>query len=213
MCCDSIEHLSPADAGDVTQTNEECDNIEGTHTVLMQHLRPDKPQGSAASAAAAPAAPAAPAAAAGSLLWLNWGSREKEHTQTLRATLTQVKVHKSQQKILNFVIHRRRRGRGRRGAAAMPGTFHFEAPELADNPDGWGPTTVPEHFKDVPYAPFNKGDKLGKASDWTGQAYKYGQGEGLLYLPTTPPISSSLWSALATSACLVTRRQMVGSYQ
>lgn len=51
--------------------------------------------------------------------------------------------------------------------------------EVEDNPDGWGPTSVPEHLKDVPFAPFNKGDKLGKASDWTQQAYqKYSGGSG-----------------------------------
>eukprot|EP00245_Coleochaete_scutata_P017967 TRINITY_DN90_c0_g1_i1.p1 TRINITY_DN90_c0_g1~~TRINITY_DN90_c0_g1_i1.p1 ORF type:complete len:554 (+),score=148.71 TRINITY_DN90_c0_g1_i1:33-1694(+) len=59
----------------------------------------------------------------------------------------------------------------------MPGTQgHFLVPTLSDNQEGWGPTTVPEQFKDIPYAPFNKGDKLGRASDWTGQAYKYGGG-------------------------------------
>lgn len=58
----------------------------------------------------------------------------------------------------------------------MPGTAHFDVPELSDNPDGWGPTTAPEQFKDIPYAPFNKTDRLGRASDWTAQAYKYGQG-------------------------------------
>eukprot|EP00897_Mesotaenium_endlicherianum_P004132 jgi/Mesen1/3747/ME000204S03007 len=57
----------------------------------------------------------------------------------------------------------------------MPGP-HFEVPTLSDNQDGWGPTTVPEQFKDIPYAPFNKGDRIGKASDWTGQGYKYGGG-------------------------------------
>ncbi|GLE05766.1 hypothetical protein PINS_up014814 [Pythium insidiosum] len=31
---------------------------------------------------------------------------------------------------------------------------------------GWGPTRLPEQFLNVPYAPFNKGDKLGKAADF-----------------------------------------------
>ncbi|CAI7889081.1 unnamed protein product [Closterium sp. NIES-53] len=43
---------------------------------------------------------------------------------------------------------------------------------LSDNPDGWGPTTLPEQFKDVPYAPFNKGDRVGRAADWTSQGYR-----------------------------------------
>jgi len=33
---------------------------------------------------------------------------------------------------------------------------------------GWGPSSAPkETFLDIPYAPFSKGDKLGKAADWT----------------------------------------------
>ena len=56
----------------------------------------------------------------------------------------------------------------------MPGLPHFEIPTLSDNSDGWGPTTVPEQFKNVPYAPFNMGEKLGRASDWTAQAYRFG---------------------------------------
>jgi Eukaryotic translation initiation factor 3 subunit 7 (eIF-3) len=51
--------------------------------------------------------------------------------------------------------------------------------EVEDNPDGWGPTTVPERLKDVPFAPFNKGDKLGKASDWTQQAYQKYSGKSM----------------------------------
>jgi translation initiation factor 3 subunit D len=48
----------------------------------------------------------------------------------------------------------------------------FKVPEVVDNTDGWGPSVVPSHLKEVPYAPFGKGDKLGKASDWTGQGYQ-----------------------------------------
>lgn len=40
---------------------------------------------------------------------------------------------------------------------------------------------MPEHLKDVPFAPFSKGDKLGKAADWTQQAYQRNQGA---FLPT-----------------------------
>lgn len=52
----------------------------------------------------------------------------------------------------------------------------FPVPAVVDNPDGWGPSTVPEHLKDMPFAPFNKGDKLGRVADWTQGAYgqKYG---------------------------------------
>ena len=39
---------------------------------------------------------------------------------------------------------------------------HFDPPLIQDNPNGWGPCTVPEKFKDMPYQPFSKGDRLGK---------------------------------------------------
>jgi len=35
----------------------------------------------------------------------------------------------------------------------------------------WGPTRVPEKFKDMPYQPFSKNDKVGRIADWTGQTY------------------------------------------
>lgn len=35
---------------------------------------------------------------------------------------------------------------------------------------GWGPCELPETFKDMPYQPFSKNDRLGKISDWTGTA-------------------------------------------
>lgn len=40
----------------------------------------------------------------------------------------------------------------------------FVAPPIQDNPTGWGPCDVPEQFKDMPYQPFSKGDRLGKVS-------------------------------------------------
>jgi translation initiation factor 3 subunit D len=48
----------------------------------------------------------------------------------------------------------------------------FTLPPIYDNPDGgWGPSTstnFPEEFKfkDIPYAPFAKSDKLGRVADW-----------------------------------------------
>ena len=39
---------------------------------------------------------------------------------------------------------------------------HFDPPAIQDNPNGWGPCSVPEKFKDMPYQPFSKGDRLGK---------------------------------------------------
>jgi len=38
----------------------------------------------------------------------------------------------------------------------------FIPPQIQDNPNGWGPSDPPEQFKDLPYAPFSKGDRLGK---------------------------------------------------
>ncbi|XP_075246073.1 eukaryotic translation initiation factor 3 subunit D-like [Convolutriloba macropyga] len=42
----------------------------------------------------------------------------------------------------------------------------FVLPKITDNPNGWGPCAVPEKFKDMPYQPFSKSDRLGKVSDW-----------------------------------------------
>ncbi|KAF8914329.1 translation initiation factor eIF-3, subunit D [Gymnopilus junonius] len=47
----------------------------------------------------------------------------------------------------------------------------FSLPPIHDNPDGgWGPSTsnLPEEFKfkDIPYAPYSKSDKLGRFADW-----------------------------------------------
>lgn len=39
---------------------------------------------------------------------------------------------------------------------------HFKAPIIQDNVTGWGPCDMPEQFKDMPYQPFSKGDRLGK---------------------------------------------------
>ncbi|XP_056641454.1 eukaryotic translation initiation factor 3 subunit D [Diorhabda carinulata] len=51
-------------------------------------------------------------------------------------------------------------------------TPHFVAPIIQDNQTGWGPSEVPDQFKDMPYQPFSKGDRLGKISDWTGAAFQ-----------------------------------------
>lgn len=49
----------------------------------------------------------------------------------------------------------------------MSGT-RFEVPTVPFNEGGWGPCTLPEHLKDVPYAPYGKNDKIGRVADWTG---------------------------------------------
>jgi len=48
----------------------------------------------------------------------------------------------------------------------------FIPPVIQDNPQGWGPNSGPAQFKDMPYQPFSKSDRLGKVSDWTGATYQ-----------------------------------------
>jgi hypothetical protein len=43
----------------------------------------------------------------------------------------------------------------------------FPVPLVADNPDGWGPSSVPERLTDIPFSFFSKGDKLGRVADWS----------------------------------------------
>ncbi|XP_076039746.1 eukaryotic translation initiation factor 3 subunit d1 isoform X2 [Oratosquilla oratoria] len=50
--------------------------------------------------------------------------------------------------------------------------IRFKAPVIQDNPSGWGPCDMPDQFRDMPYQPFSKGDRLGKVSDWTGATYQ-----------------------------------------
>ncbi|GFR08616.1 eukaryotic translation initiation factor 3 subunit D [Trichonephila clavata] len=51
-------------------------------------------------------------------------------------------------------------------------TYHFEPPVIQDNPNGWGPCSLPDQFKDMPYQQFSKNDRLGKVADWTGNTYQ-----------------------------------------
>ena len=45
----------------------------------------------------------------------------------------------------------------------------FAVPEVEDNPQGWGPQGEPNIFAGIPYQPFSKNDKLGKAAgEFTG---------------------------------------------
>ena len=44
----------------------------------------------------------------------------------------------------------------------MAGKARFIPPVIEDNPDGWGPCAIPTAFRDIPYQPFSKGDRLGK---------------------------------------------------
>ena len=77
----------------------------------------------------------------------------------------------------------------------------FEFPVIHDNPSGWGPREVPEQFKDTPYQPFSKGDRLGKVyfavsqitsidmyflliikvADWSGSLYQDRRSASMYY--------------------------------
>ncbi|GBN69703.1 Eukaryotic translation initiation factor 3 subunit D [Araneus ventricosus] len=50
--------------------------------------------------------------------------------------------------------------------------YHFNIPNIQDNPTGWGPCSLPEQFQDMPYQQFSKNDRLGKVADWTGNTYQ-----------------------------------------
>ena len=38
----------------------------------------------------------------------------------------------------------------------------FSLPEIQVNTSGWGPSNMETKFKDMPYQPFSKSDRLGK---------------------------------------------------
>lgn len=46
----------------------------------------------------------------------------------------------------------------------------FDMPSLQCNDEGWGPCELSDTFRDMPYQPFSKSDRMGKISDWTGSA-------------------------------------------
>jgi translation initiation factor 3 subunit D len=48
----------------------------------------------------------------------------------------------------------------------------FKVPDIHNNATGWGPCAIPTQFKDTPYQPFSKADRLGKVSDWSGALYQ-----------------------------------------
>lgn len=68
----------------------------------------------------------------------------------------------------------------------------FDLPKLQFNEDGWGPTwEVPQTFRDMPYQPFCKSDRMGKISDWTGNALTDKKFPST-YSPEVPPYGHSL---------------------
>ena len=54
----------------------------------------------------------------------------------------------------------------------------FTLSDVSENRLGWGPTEdgVPPQFKDIPFAPYSKSDRLGKIADWTVSDPKDGSG-------------------------------------
>jgi len=48
----------------------------------------------------------------------------------------------------------------------------FKMPVMEVNESGWGPSSgvAPEKFHNIPYAPFGKGDRLGRVADWVNSA-------------------------------------------
>ena len=70
---------------------------------------------------------------------------------------------------------------GRHSLHTMPGLFSI--PDVIDNPEGWGPTTEPEHLRGIPYAPYSKADKVGRISDFAQTGFKYGGEEQLSGIP------------------------------
>ena len=60
----------------------------------------------------------------------------------------------------NFFLHVKRKGK----EFNMAGKAPFMPPVIEDNPDGWGPCAIPTAFRDIPYQPFSKGDRLGKVN-------------------------------------------------
>lgn len=82
------------------------------------------------------------------------------------------------------------------------------APAVEDNADGWGPTSEPPQLKDVPFAPYSKADKIGRAADWTQAAYQKYPGElqqahacvRARSVPATPADAISCWCAAACQA-------------
>lgn len=55
------------------------------------------------------------------------------------------------------------------------GPSRFELPSLPAATDGWGPSGPPASLEGgVPYAPFSKGERIGRIADFTPSAFKHG---------------------------------------
>ncbi|RHY64335.1 hypothetical protein DYB34_006343 [Aphanomyces astaci] len=63
----------------------------------------------------------------------------------------------------------------------------FTIPAVSQNSKGWGPTDLPKQFLNIPYAPFGKLDKLGKAADFTAQYQSANPNRPARYQRTNDP--------------------------
>ena len=59
----------------------------------------------------------------------------------------------------------------------MTGPPAFPLPVLTDTPDGWGPAGPPPELEGIPFAPYSKGERVGRAADFTPAAAAYARGE------------------------------------
>lgn len=69
---------------------------------------------------------------------------------------------------------------------------HFQAPAIQHNPDGWGPCELPDQFKDIPYQPFSKGDRLGKVSVGVARTFYFRSAKGVSLLGLLFPVDLRL---------------------
>ncbi|KAI9503121.1 hypothetical protein GGI25_001951 [Coemansia spiralis] len=62
----------------------------------------------------------------------------------------------------------------------MSGLPSFSLPTIFDNPKGWGPSNSqpPSSFKDIPYVPFSKGDKVNRVANWINPTESRDQRDG-----------------------------------
>ena len=59
----------------------------------------------------------------------------------------------------------------------MTGPPAFPLPVLTDTPDGWGPAGPPPELEGIPFAPDSKGERVGRAADFTPAAAADARGE------------------------------------
>ena len=71
---------------------------------------------------------------------------------TLYVYVTNICVYNKKKKLLDMIME----------SVEVKPKFLF--PVVPGNPSGWGPCDLPEQFKDVPYQPFSKADRVGKVN-------------------------------------------------